>query len=111
MVDDLTVDGIASQFPAHDGTSVRAAVDHGVDLAVLAAVDDDRRVPDIRGDEIAGVRNLGLEGYIRPYRSAKHALLLGFVDFLVVVQPERHTRVVVAGPGDFKRRWTLGPVF
>jgi hypothetical protein len=92
--------GVATQLAHDHRAAVRAAIDEGVDRAVLVARHHDGRVADPGGAEVAGLRDLGLEAEVAPRRAAEDALHLEGVQRLVVVEAKRHSRVVVARPAD-----------
>src|SRR5713226_3073412 len=73
-----------------------AVLDHA-DRAVFRARDNHRRRTDIRADEIAGIRNFGLERDVVPGGPMENALDLAPVDVLVGIDPVRNCRQV-AGP-------------
>ncbi len=90
--------GVPAQLAHDHRAAVRAAVDEGVDRAVLVARHHDRRVADPRGAEVAGVRDLGFQTQIAPGRAAEDALHLERVQLLVVVQAKGDARIIVARP-------------
>src|SRR5437764_11035311 len=75
-----------------------AAVDHGVDLAVLATGDDDRRLAEKAGFVVAGLRQFGGEAEALPSRPEKDAVEFGAVDLRVREHPVRHPRIAFLRP-------------
>src|SRR2546430_1956088 len=77
-------------------------VDESLNRALLVARHDHRRVAHPGGAEVARIGDLGFQAQVAPRRAAEDALHLQLVDRRIVVQPERHAGVVVAGPGDVR---------
>ena len=72
--------GVAAQLAAELRAAVRAAVLEHIDRAVLLARDHDRRRPDVRTDEIAGLRDLGFQRDVIPGAAVEYSLDLALVD-------------------------------
>ena len=67
---------VAALLQAYQRTLVRAAVDHGVDGAVLVAGDDDRHVADRGETPVPWIGNLDFQAEKIPDRPAEQPLLL-----------------------------------
>ena len=89
MIDALDLPGIAAALDAQQVAAMGAAVDKGVDLAVIAAGHDDCGLADRRRDPIARIRDLGGEAQIAPGRPLEDPLLLQPVLLGIGVEPER----------------------
>ena len=74
-----TVGGMAAVFQADEIAPMRAAVEHGVDLAVVAAGDDDRRLDEKGSLVIPRLGELAGQRQVLPARSEKDALKLGLL--------------------------------
>src|ERR1700730_7002334 len=79
-----------------------AAVDHRVDLAVLAAGYDDRRLAEEGRLVVARFGELVGQREILPGRPEKHAVAFGPKDLRVGKHPVRHPRIALFRP--FERR-------
>jgi hypothetical protein len=97
---------------ANLGVAVRAAVQPGVDAAVVVATHDDGRVGHLRRLEVARVRNLDVEPDVIPYRAAEDAFLFERIDVLIHEHPTGHAgnAVLLAGPVEGGDRWALDGV-
>ena len=82
--------GVAAGVATEDDSAVRAVICEHVDAAVAVARHDHRLVADIGADEIEWIRNLGLEGHVRPVRTVENALLFAVVHVLVAIDPKRN---------------------
>jgi len=78
---------------------MRAAVLESVDLAIGVAGDDHRRVADLRGAEIAGLRDLHFKRKIVPARSLEDELLLRLVGRFGLKHPVGHACQPFLQPG------------
>ena len=109
VIDADVLAGIARLLAPHQRAAMGAAVDEGLDLAVLVAVDDDRRVADPGGAEITGIGDLGLERQVTPRLPAKDPLLLAGVDVGIMIEPVRHPAVVQRRPDRSVNPVHVGP--
>ena len=94
VIDASVLAGVAARLALHRGAAMGAAVDEGVQAAVLGAADDDRRVAHERGLEVAGLRQLGLERDVVPDGPAEDRLLLAGEHVGPREQLERHAAAV-----------------
>src|SRR5436305_10988756 len=81
---------------------MRATVDQRMDLAVLTAGDDDRRLAEKGRLVIARVRQFVVEREVLPGRPEKDAVALGAIDLRIGEHPVRHPRIALFRP--FERR-------
>ena len=93
---------VAAQLSTHQRAPVGAAVDKGVQTAVLAARHHNRRIPDKAGLEIAGLGQLGLQADVIPHRTPENTLLLAFINGGVNEHLIRNVAVGLFGPGDLR---------
>src|SRR5215475_5887436 len=101
MVDAGQVVGMAASLQADEVAAMSAAVNHRVDLAVVPAGDDDRRLPEKRRQVVAGLRQLAAECEVLPGGPEKDAVKLGAIDVGIGEHPVRHACVAFGRPFDF----------
>src|SRR5580704_14877874 len=78
--------------------AMRAAVLERVDLAVAVAGDEHRRVANLGGAEIAGLRHLHFKRKVMPARPLKNQLLLGLVGLVGLEHPVGYARQSIPRP-------------
>ena len=93
---------MAAALQADEVAAMGAAIDHRVDLAVLPAGDDDRRLAEEGRQVVARLRQFAGEREKLPGRPEKDPAELGAVDVGVGEHPIRHPRVAFGRP--FERR-------
>ena len=98
VIDAAVLAGVAAGLALHRGAAMGAAVDEGVQAAVLGAADDDRRVAHERGLEVAGLRQLRLERDVVPDGPAEDRLLLAGEHVGPREELERHAAAVARRP-------------
>ena len=98
VVDALVLLGVAELLAAHQRAPMGAAVDEGMQCAVLVPAHDHRRVADLDALEVARFGDLRFETQVVPGRSAEDAELLAVVELAIVIDAERDTREVVTRP-------------
>ena len=94
------VRGVALALQADEIAAMGAAVEHRMDLAVLAAGDDDRGLAEKGRLVVAGLGQLVGEREVLPARAEKDAVELGLVDVGVGKHPVRDPRIALLRPGE-----------
>src|SRR5262249_7887318 len=98
VVDAGQIVSMAAPFQTHQIAAMGAAVNHRVDLAVLRARNDDRRLAEKGRQVVARLRQLAGERQILPGRAEKDPAELCLIDLGVAEHPVRHARIAFGRP-------------
>ena len=99
VVDAGEILGVAQLVAYQQRAAMRASVNKCMDLTIVAAHRDHRRVADIGRSVVAGLGDLGFECDIGPHRSAENPLLLFGKDLRIREYAVRNAAVVIRRPG------------
>jgi len=89
---------MAAPLEANEVAAMGTAVDHRMDLAVMPAGDDDRRLAEEGRQVIARLRQLAGECEILPGRPEKEPAELGAIDVGIGEHPIRYPRIAFGWP-------------
>jgi hypothetical protein len=104
VIDAAELFDIAAPLQAQQVAAMRAAIDDGVDVAVVVARDDDRGLADRCCDIIARIRNFRGQAQEIPGRTFEDPLLFDLVLLGVGVEPEGDLGQTVRRPRNSRCR-------